>query len=59
MFWGYQAHFGTQKNYATGTQGVRGSNPGLAFSISDIGYLVLPSRDMTIRLLKRRKKKIL
>ena len=20
MFWGYQAHFGTQKNYATGTQ---------------------------------------
>ena len=19
MFWGYQAHFGTQKNYATGT----------------------------------------
>ena len=21
MFWGYQAHFGTQKNYATGTQG--------------------------------------
>ena len=21
MFWGYQAHFGTQKNYATGTRG--------------------------------------
>ena len=38
--------------YATAEQGVRCSNPGLATSISEIVYLLLPSRDMTERLLK-------
>ena len=36
-------------------QGVRGSIPGLATSISEIGYLLLLSRDVTERLLKRHK----
>ena len=34
---------------------VCGSNPGLAATISEIGYLLLPSRDMAQRSLKRRK----
>ena len=33
-------------------QGVWGSNPGLATLISEIRYLLLPSRDMTERWLK-------
>ena len=33
----------------------RGSIPGLAASISEIGYLLLPSRDMAEISLKRRK----
>ena len=37
-------------------QEVCGSNPGLAATISEIGYLLLPSRDMAQRSLKRRKK---
>ena len=36
-------------------QEARGSIPGLAATISEIGYLLLPSRDMAERLLKRRK----
>ena len=36
-------------------QEVRGSIPGLAATISEIGYLLLPNRDMTERSLKRRK----
>ena len=36
-------------------QEVRGSIPGLAATISEIGYLLLPSRDMAERSLKRRK----
>ena len=34
-------------------QGVPCSNLGLTTCISEIGYLLLPSRDMTERLLKR------
>ena len=36
-------------------QEVRGSIPGLVSRISEIGYLLLPRRDMTEILLKRRK----
>ena len=36
-------------------QEVQSSIPGLAATISEIGYLLLPSRDMAERLLKRRK----
>ena len=36
-------------------QEVRGSIPGLAATISETCYLLLPSRDMTERSLKRRK----
>ena len=36
-------------------QGVWGSIPGLTTWISEIGYLLLPSRDITERLFKRRK----
>ena len=39
-------------------QEVRGSIPGLATWISEIGYLLLPSRDMTEIPLKRRKSPI-
>ena len=34
---------------------VRGSSPCLATTISEIGYLLLPSRDMAEILLQRRK----
>ena len=37
-------------------QEVRGSIPCLAPTISEIGYLLLPSRDMAERLLKRQTK---
>ena len=36
-------------------QDLGGSNHGLGSSISEIGYLLLPSRDMSNRLLNRRK----
>ena len=36
-------------------QGVRGSIPGLANWIPEIGHLLFQSRDMAVRLLKRRK----
>ena len=36
-------------------QEVRGSIPGLASTISEIGHLLLPSHDMAERSLKRRK----
>ena len=39
-------------------QEVRGSIPGLATWISEIGYLLLPSRDMAEIPLKRRKSSI-
>ena len=39
-------------------QGVRGSIPGLATYISEVGYLLLPSRDMAEIPLKRRKSSI-
>ena len=39
-------------------QEVRGSIPGLATRISEIGYLLLPSRDMAEIPLKRRKSSI-
>ena len=39
-------------------QGVWGSIPGLATWISETGYLLIRSRDMTERLLKRRKSSI-
>ena len=42
------------KLLACGAEG-RGSIPGLAATISEIGYLLLPSRDMAERSLKRRK----
>ena len=37
-------------------QGVQGSNLGLSTLISEIGYLLLPSCDMTDVLLKQRKR---
>ena len=42
------------KHLACGAED-RGSSPGLATMISEIGYLPLPSRDMTEITLKRRK----
>ena len=39
-------------------QEVQGSRPGLATWISEIGYLLLPSRDMAEIPLKRRKSSI-
>ena len=36
MFWGYQAHFGTQKNYATGTKVDLNSNPAYFFLKIDL-----------------------
>ena len=42
------------KLLACGAEG-RGSIPRLAATISEIGYLLLPSRDMAERSLKRRK----
>ena len=36
-------------------QEVRGSIPSLAATISEIGYLLFPSRDMAVISLKRRK----
>ena len=42
------------KLLACGAEG-RGSIPGLAATISEIGYLLLPCRDMAERSLKRRK----
>ena len=42
------------KRLACGAE-ARGSSPGLATMISEIGYLLLPGRDMTEITLKRRK----
>ena len=44
MFWGYQAHFGTRKNYATGTSGQAGTDPrgrGLQWHYKGQGKVIL------------------